>query len=240
MRRNYYSRSAKRRAKKSSRNFIITLILIGVLIYATLQWILPSVIGGVSLINGSLKPVKKAAPVNYESLAPPVLNIPFEATNSSQINITGYATPDADVKLYLDDKLQDTARASGDGQFQFTNIPLSLGTNNFYGKTADEKGVESLPSKTLTVFFENEKPSLTIYGPEDGKTIQGGDKKITITGKTDPDISVYINDTRIITSSDGTFSSDQQLNDGDNNFTIKAIDKAGNEADLARKVTFKS
>ncbi len=240
MRYKYYSRSAKRKAKKSSRNFIITLILIGLLIYATLQWILPSVIGGVGLINGVIKPPKKTAPVNYESLAPPVITVPFEATNTAQINISGFATPNAKVELFIDDQLKDTTQTPEDGKFEFNGVSLNLGTNNIYGKTIDEKGVESLSSKTLAIFYDNGKPLLTVSEPDDGKTIQGGDKKITFKGSTDPNVKIYINDVQTITNLDGNFSSEQSLNDGDNNFTIKAIDKAGNETSLVRKVTYKS
>lgn len=235
----YNSRSAKRMAKKSKRNFIITICLILFLIFATVQWILPSVIGGVGLVNSIVKPTKKIVETKYETLAPPVLNIPFEATNSAKINITGYATSNSKVNLYIDDSLKDSAQTKEDGSFEFSDISLSLGTNNIYGKTVDEKDVESLPSKTLAVFYDNGKPSLVVSEPEDGKTIQGGDKKITIKGNSDSDNKIYINDVQIIISSDGTFSSEQTLNDGDNTFTIKAIDKTTNQTEVTRKVIYK-
>lgn len=238
MRYRYNSRSAKRIAKKSKRNFFITIILIIGLMYATLQWILPSVIGGVGLINSKIKPTQKIVPTSFDSLAPPVIDIPFEATNTAKIKITGYAPSNSKVELLIDDSLKDTTETKEDGSFEFTDVSLNLGTNNISGKTVDEKGVESLPSKTLYVYYSNESPNLSISEPEDNKTIQGGDKKITIKGKTDTDIKIYINDTRVITNSDGNFSSEQSLNDGDNNFIIKATDKAGNETNLSRKVTY--
>lgn len=238
MRYRYNSRSAKRIAKKSKRNFFITIILITGLMYATLQWILPSVIGGVGLINSKIKPTKKIVDTNFDSLAPPVIDIPFEATNTAKINITGYAPPDSKVELLIDDSIKDTTTTKENGSFEFTDISLSLGINNISGKTVDEKGTESMSSKTLYIYYSNESPNLKVSDPEDNRTIQGGDKKITIKGKTDADIKIYVNETRIITNSDGNFSSEQPLNDGDNNFTIKAIDKAGNETSLLRKVTY--
>ena len=206
--------------------------------YATLQWILPSVIGGVGLINSKIKPTQKIVPTSFDSLAPPVINIPFEATNTSKINITGYAPSNSKVELLIDDGLKDTTTTKEDGSFEFNDISLNLGTNNISGKTIGEKGTESLPSKTLYVYYSNESPNLTVSDPEDNKTIQGGDKKITIKGKTDANIKIFINDSRIITNSNGDFSSEQPLNDGDNNFTVKAIDKSGNETSLSRKVTY--
>lgn len=226
-------------AKKGQRNFIITISLVIFLVFATIQWILPSVISGVGLVNSVLKPSKKVAQTNYDSLAPPVLNIPFEATNSAQINIVGYATPNSKVNLYIDDSLEDTTESKEDGSFEFFNVELNLGTNNIYGKTVNEKGVESLPSKTLAVFYDNGKPSLVISEPEDGKTIEGGDKKITIKGKVDKDVKVYINNVQVITNLEGGFVSEQPLNEGENIFIIKALDKTTNQTEITRKVIFK-
>lgn len=238
MRYKYYSRTAKRKAKKGSRTFVVTLILILFLIYATIQWILPSVIGGVGLINNIVKPSKKITQTNYDSFAPPVINIPFEATNTGQINISGFAAANSKVRLFIDDEEKDTTESSSDGSFEFRDVSLVIGTNNIYGKTLDEKGVESLPSKTLKVFYDNDKPNLSISEPEDGKTVQGGDKKIIIKGKVDPDVKIYINDSRIIIGSDGNFSSEQLLNEGDNTFTVKAINSVANETVIVRKVTY--
>lgn len=230
-------RSARRLARKSRRNFIITLFIIGILIYATIQWILPYFINGIGLINSIIKPSKKIITQNDVSLAPPVLNIPYEATSTAQINISGYVTPHIKVSIYVDDQLKDSTEALEDGSFEVRNVTLSLGTNNIYGKSSDEKS-ESLPSKLIKVIYDNEKPTLEIHEPEDGKEIQGGDKKIKISGKTEPEAQVFVNDGRVVTNSDGTFSTDYPLNDGDNILTIKAVDEASNETETVRKVIF--
>jgi len=87
------------------------------------------------------------------------------------------------------------------------------------------------------LIFDSEKPRLEISEPEDGKAVTG-DRKVKISGQTDTDSEIYINGTRIIVSSDGKFSSDQSLNDGDNYFTIKAQDKALNYVEIARRINF--
>jgi len=230
-------RSGRRLARKSSRNFIITLLLIALLLYATIQWILPQLIGGLGFINRIIKPSHKAAIQESSSLAPPVLNIPYEATNTAQITIRGYATPDTKVSLFMDDKLIHSTDSLEDGSFEIRNVQLSLGTNNIFGKTSDEKG-ESLPSKTIRVIYDNEKPPLEIYEPEDNKIIQAGDKKVKVSGKTEPEAQIFVSDSRIVTFSDGTFTTDYPLNDGDNMITIKAADSASNYTEIARKVIF--
>lgn len=234
-------RSARKLARRSRRNLIITLGLIILILYATLVWILPSLINGIGFIKDTLNPSQKNISKfseNNSFLAPPVLNIPYEATNSSQIDIKGYSTPHSKVKLYLDDQTKDTTEVSGEGSFTFQHISLSLGTNNIYAKTIDDKGTESLPSKTIKVIFDNEKPTLTISEPEDNKKIQGGDKKIKVAGKTDPTAQIFINGTQVILDKDGNFSSDQPLSEGDNIITIKAVSLALNVIELQRRVTY--
>lgn len=234
-------RSMKRLARKSRRNFIITLILIVFLIYATLTWVLPYFIGSVGFVKNIVKPPKTTMPqtIQNSSLAPPVLNIPYEATNSAQINISGFGNPNSKVKLYIDDESKQTVDVSSDGSFIFENVDLSLGTNNIYATTVDEQNKESLPSKTLKLLYDNAKPYLNLSSPDDNKIIQGGDKKVTVSGKTDTGVQIFINGSQTIVDKDGNFSTDIILNEGDNSISIKAVDSASNSTETERKVTYK-
>lgn len=233
-------RSARRLAKKSRRNFIITLILISFLLYATLTWVLPFFITGLGFITDFFKPHQQVVrPINENaSLAPPVLTIPFEATNTAQISISGYASPNSKIKLYIDDEERETVDVSAQGEFTIQNVSLSLGTNNIYAKTLDEKDQESLPSKLIKIFYDPEKPSLSLNEPEDNKQIQGGEKKVKFSGQTESGVQVFINGTQVIVASDGNFSTELSLNEGDNNFEIRAIDSASNTTEISRKVIF--
>ncbi|MCR4306234.1 MAG: hypothetical protein NUV73_04075 [Candidatus Daviesbacteria bacterium] len=237
----YHSRrSVKRLAKKSRRNFLITIVLVVILSYFTLTWILPNFIGGLGFVTNILNPAEKpkSQPKDNLTLAPPVLNIPYEATNSSEVNIKGFTTPNSKVTLYIDDELKDTVDADESGSFTFKDVSLNLGTNNIYGKTLDDKENESLPSKLIKLIFDNEKPSLNINEPEDNKKIQGGDKKVKVSGKTEPGTNLFISGTQVIVNSEGNFSTEQPLNDGDNSITIKAVDKASNTTEEQRTVTY--
>lgn len=233
-------RQIKRLSRKSKWNFIISLVIIGILIYSTLIWILPNFIGGISFITNKIKPpqIKIVEQPQNSSLAPPILSIPFEATNTAQINITGYGTPGSKVKLFIDDEEKDTTDVSEDGSFSFKDISLNLGRNNIYGKTVDEENKESLASKTLQLNYINDKPNLTVSEPEDNKKIQGGDRKIKVAGKTDPGIKIYISGSQVIISNNGNFSADQPLTDGDNDILIKAEDAAGNTTEIQRRVNY--
>lgn len=235
----YQYRAVKRRQRKDKQNFVITLIIIIILLYITFTWILPNLIGGLGIIKNLINPSKKISQdENQVLLAPPVFNIPFEATNTAQIDIPGYATPSSKVELFIDDEKKQTIDTDENGSFNFKDVELNVGTNNIYGKTVDEKNTESLPSKTIIITFDNEKPDLFINEPEDNKTIQGGDKKVTIFGKTEIGVNVYINGNQVIVDKDGKFSKTMDINEGDNNIEIKSVDSAFNTSEVSRKVTY--
>lgn len=236
----YKTRSARRLAKKTKRNFLVSILLIGFILFATINWILPNFISGLGFIKGILQPSKQVVSSLEENplLAAPVLYIPFEATNSSEINISGNSTPNSKVKLFLDDEEAQVVDVKDDGTFSFENISLSLGTNNIYAKTLDSQDKESLPSKTFQIIFDNEKPLLAINEPEDNKKIQGGEKSVKVSGKTEAGVKVLINDSQTIIDKDGNFSADYPINEGDNTITIKAIDLASNISEIQRKVIF--
>lgn len=239
----YKSRYAARRMnRRSQQNFLATIIIVILLLFISINWLLPglvSIMGKIHNLGGQT--IKNASQVaDNPTLAPPVLVIPYQATNSAQIDIKGYTTTNSKVQLYLDDQLKDTVTTGEDGTFIFKNISLSLGTNNIYGKTLDEKDQASLPSKNIQLIYGNTKPSLQISEPEDGKTVTGGDKNIKISGKTSDGIQVTVNGAPVIVNKEGNFSTTQSLNKGDNNFTIRATDTAGNYTEIDRKVIYQS
>lgn len=233
-------RSVKRIARRSRRNFLITLIIIAVLVYSTVTWVLPSFINSVGFVKNVIKPSQRTLSQSSENtaLAPPVLNIPYEATNTAQIDIKGFGTPNSKIKLFIDDDPKQTINVSSDGSFDFEKVLLNLGTNNIYGKTINERGSESLPSKEVKLIYINEKPSLNINEPEDGKKIQGGDKKVKVSGKTDPGVQVFVSGNQVIVDRDGNFSIDLSLDEGDNTISIKAVDAASNSIEIQRRINY--
>ena len=79
---------------------------------------------------------------------------------------------------------------------------------------------------------------MQVLEPEDGKTIQGGDKKVKIAGTTEPQAQILINDSQVVVDKDGKFESTLSLNDGENNFTIKALDSTGHSTEISRRVVY--
>ncbi|MDO8429658.1 MAG: hypothetical protein Q7S88_03445 [Candidatus Daviesbacteria bacterium] len=240
LKKSYKPWSIRKSERKSRNKLVLTIIILGTLFYASVFWLLPFLIGSLTFFNNSTDNTPTLSISENTTLAPPVLNIPFESTNSAKISVQGYALALSEVEIYLDDIIQDTVKTREDGTFKSSEIELNLGTNNLYGKTIDEKGIKSLPSKTIKVIFDNEKPKLELTEPEEGRTITGGDKKVKVSGKVafEEQITVTINNSRIIVNSESNFSQIVELSDGENEIVIEAKDLAGNITRLSRKVIY--
>lgn len=230
--------SVRRLEKKGKRRLIFTAFLGIFLLYALFTWILPTLVGGLSVIN-KFKPTPKieSSIADSATLAPPILSIPYEATNTASISVKGYAAALSDVEIYIDEELKTTVKAKDDGSFSTDSILLNLGTNNISGKTIDEKGNKSLSSKPIRITYENEKPTLELREPQDSTTTK--EKKVTVSGSTDANkgMTVTANGIRLIVDSAGQFSQVIEINEGDNDIIVIATDTARNTTQVTRRVT---
>lgn len=231
-------RSIRRIERKNKKNLIRSLFLSGLVLFIFFFWGLPFLITKLSVVNKSkISPAESKK--DYVELAPPVLNIPIEATNSSRLQVKGFGSPKSKVQIFSNNELKITIDVLDDGSF-LGSFELSQGENFIYGKTVDDKGQLSLGSKTIRLIFSEEKPSLEIFEPEDNKQVQGGDKKITVKGKTDPSNSLTINGNIVIVGFDGNFETSLGLLDGDNPISIQVTNSFGNSTTITRKVIYTS
>jgi hypothetical protein len=243
--RSYTNKSflSRRAERKSKKNFFLTLIICAFLIFILFAWFIPTFISSLSLLNRFKEPTKISKSISDNAfLAPPVLNIPYEATNTATILVRGYTTPDTTVEIYLDNQLESTTKSVFDGSFISDQVNLNLGSNSISGKTVDASGNKSYGSKPIVITYSNEKPILDVTEPQDNLVITGGDKKVTVSGKTnsDKEIAITINGNRAIVNSDGNFSQTVQINEGDNDIVIQATDKAGNVTEVTKKVKYQN
>lgn len=234
----FQSFSVRKLERKSRDKLIFSVILAAILLYFSFTWLIPTLVGQLSIINRLKSGPHQKKQVENASLAPPVLNIPYEATNTATIKISGFAQPNTKVDIYVDDKVEATIDVGEDGTFMAENIPLLLGVNNINGKTVDEKGSKSLSSKTIRIIYDNQKPRLEVSSPQDGQVIKGGDKKTTVSGVTEPGNDVWVNNIKVIVDFEGNFKQSIEVNDGENNLEIKASDKVGNTTILFRQLIY--
>lgn len=234
----YKPRSLRRMESKTRNRIIWTIIGVVLLGFITINWGLPALIGGLSSVN-NLKPKPSAKVVEQDAaISPPVLNIPYEATNSASITIHGYATPESTVEIYLDDELKTAVKVEPGGNFLSDPISLNLGSNSIYGITLDNNQKKSLPSKSIKLLYNNEKPKLELKEPGEGIEIHGGDKKVRVSGSTDSQNSIMVNGSTVILNGDGGFFTEVNLNDGDNTIKVTATNQFNNSTTIERIVKY--
>lgn len=233
-------RSIRHSESRAKRKLILTLVSVLAGIFILFNWGLPFIIGQLSFLNKRDKPIDVTALKIDEAIAPPVLYIPYEATNSASLAISGYAAPQSRVEVYIDDEIKAQTATDTEGKFTTDAVVLNLGTNNIHAVTINDSDKKSLPSKNIKLYYSSEKPKLEIGEPADGIEIKGGDKKVKVAGKTDVNNSVTINGSTVIVDSEGNFQSVIALNDGDNTLTIIASNSFGNSNQLTRLVKYTS
>lgn len=185
-------------------------------------------ISGLGRSGGSFVADRGVAP------AIPKLSQEFDATNSASIKLSGVADPKVTVELWQNDSSVDTTVVGDDGKFNFT-VNLKKGDNLFAVQATSEQGVKSERSEIYKFSYLNSNPKLEITSPKDGDTVK--DSPVSISGRTDSDVTVTINERLAIVRSDGNFTGSLSLSNGDNKIKIVVTDRAGNQT--AKEITVK-
>ncbi len=194
---------------------------------------------GFSLLVDRIRGNTPASQNTTELILPPILDPIPNATNSSMLVVSGSAQANLEIILYVDEKEAEKSNVSGNGTFTLTLDGLTEGTKHISAKVSDDKGTVSELSNVLTVLVKKKGPTLELTAPEDNSTLNGDDNKITISGKTEEDTSVTVNDRVMVVSGDNTFTYKYPLNDGENKLKIIATDIAGNTTTIERTVTYR-
>lgn len=234
-----YSRLESVEEKRNIRNaalFIaLTVVALVVLFFAGIP-ALGKFTAFVSDLGKSNKPISSS---DKTPPAPPTFNTFSDFTNQNNITLTGRTESGATIKLTFSGGVIDSL-ADKDGNFSF-DLSLQDGENTFSAIAVDPAGNVSQRTKDFKILFDNKPPDLNITSPSDGSQFFGSSQRqVTIQGTTDSGSQVTVND-RIVTVDDsGKFAYTSTLNDGENKFTIKATDQAGNVAEKDLTLNFSS
>ena len=170
----------------------------------------------------------------------PVITLQTTLTNENTITITGTTVEGSTVTLTQNDNvLTSTVTIDSDGIWS-VDVTLIQGANTFTATATDQAGNISDVSNSVTVTLDNTAPDAPVITLQ---TTLTNENTITITGTTVEGSTVTLtqNDIAltptIITSSDGIWSVDVTLIQGDNTFTATATDQAGNISDVSNSVT---
>lgn len=232
-----YSRRAQTEEKKNIKRAVgfgfLTLALIVAFIFLGLP--------AVAKFAGFLTDLRKSGlPIDINDTtppAPPVLSNLPEYTKKKSIEITGKTEAGATVILFLNDSEEEIV-ANNDGEFSY-RYGVWKGENTISAKAKDSAGNESQETKIYKVIFDDQPPKLEINSPEDGREFYGSkERQINIEGVTEEGVSLTVNERIVAVDSDGSFTFLTTLEEGENTFTIKAEDRAGNSEEKTLTVRF--
>lgn len=232
------SRLSTRLEKKTKRTLFFSILGSLLVLFLFVTYGLPTLVNVVSFIS-NMKASKESDNKKNRNvfLSAPILDSLPTGTNSAQLTISGSATEKQVISLYINERLIDKTTASKDNSFRFENVTLLNGENSIRTK-ATQDNEDSDFSEEHVVIYKNTPPSLSLDSPKEGQTFNKDDSQATIQGKTDPKVSVSINDLRAIVDIEGNFSYRFPLKNGENKITVKAIDEAGNKMEIERKITY--
>lgn len=226
-----YSRRESIEEKNNFRSAVILIILtIGVVIVLVVVGI-PTV-GKIATFVSGLKGGNTPITSNDKTPpAPPTFKTSPDFTNQLTTSISRSAESGATIKLTFDGKEQSVL-VDKDGNFSFQNLSLQNGDNIFFAFAVDSAGNISQKSAEKKIVYDNKPPTLSVDNPSDGSKFFGsGQRQVTIQGTTDSGASITINDRIVSVDDSGKFQYTLTLSDGDNKFTIKSVDQAGNSTE---------
>lgn len=176
---------------------------------------------------------KKEIMVEQDTIAPtvPFLESIPEATQLDKIDLKGKAEDGVKVILYIDGSKSSEIISDANGDFSFTDIPVSIIKQTFYVTSIDEVGNESGKSTSFDIVMDNEPPELEIFTPKKGEVFKSTGHTYRVTGKTEPGITILVNNQLAISNLEGEFNASIRLDEGDNTVTILARDVGGNETE---------
>jgi hypothetical protein len=224
----------KKAIKQAAVYIFFTIALIFVLIFAGI----PTVIKLAVLLGNwraSSQPIEKR-----EQLAPqaPTLQPLAEATDSATITVSGFSEKGTLVKIILNGKTVKEVIADNNGEFKARSLTLTEGENTIKAKAINKENSESDYSNSISIVFDDMPPELELLSPESGQEFFDQDRQINISGKTEKEAQMKINDRMAVVDQYGNFSHPYELKEGENKLKIVAIDTAGNETIKEITVTY--
>lgn len=234
-----YSRRAMTEERKNIKRayFYVFLSIAGILFLIFLG--IPTLVKFAGFLGDIAKSDKPVEINDKTPPAPPQFESIPEFTNRESIDITGFSENGATVSINANNNLSEVV-ANNDGKFIFL-FNLEKGENSISATAKDTSGNTSNETKVFSIIFDNTEPKLEIISPNDGDSFYGsGQRQLSIKGTVDEKVNLRINDKFVTLKDDGTFNFTTTLNEGQNNFEVKAIDPSGNETSISLSVNFTS
>ncbi len=221
----YRSRLQKVEEQRSFRRSLL-FVFLSIVIVGTLIFVgIPLLTGVTSLFGGD-----SGSDLSKDNIppAPPQLFVPYSATNSATLILRGRAEVGATVYVSRNSTVIGNQIANDQGEFSLENVALVDGQNQFIAVAVDPSGNKSLQSPMASIQYSTSLPKLEIYQPTDGQIVHGVNSSFEVKGMTDTGNKLMVNDRFLILTSQGNFSTQVLLNEGENTIVIVATNPVGN------------
>ncbi len=160
------------------------------------------------------------------------MNLPESDTiNSTDYSFSYVNALEQTVYTRIDDQREEEFTLNGDG-----NHLISVGANSCELRIRYQADDNIWYEYNILVSVDVIPPELKIYEALNG--IVTDEKKIVLTGKTEADAALKVNDAETDKNEDGSFSIELDLADDDNSFNITATDAAGNTSAYAFSIIY--
>lgn len=230
------SRLAQKEQKKLMKQ---TLIISGVAVLVLLAFVFVILPQAIRLAATVLDGTPIGEPSDSVPPQPPIIAAPVTATYSATLAVEGVGEPETEAVVVVNSQEVGRTRIDSDGEFTY-DVPLSEGENTVVFYSVDKADNESVKTQNYMITLDTEVPTISVEQPLSGQTIELRKNQTTeIKGTTEPNARVFVNDRLVYASATGAFSLKYQLAEGENKLVIRAVDKAGNEAQVELTVTFR-
>jgi hypothetical protein len=158
-----------------------------------------------------------------------------ESTNSSKIKISGIVSSVDNIIIFLNNQEEKRINVNK-SNFETYIDNLKDGENKIYFVGESSKSKVRIKTEIYLVYLISEKPKIEISEPQDNSLTQRNEIKIS--GKTNPNVDLKINNLPAVVSNNGEFSQYIKLNEGKNEIIIKVTDLAGSTEEKKLTVTY--
>ena len=232
------SRLSKKSQKKSTQTLVLSVLGIAAILFLLFRYGIP-LLSDASFLFGRVtsnpKNDQKQNNKQDNYVPSPELDPLPKATKEQNIIVTGTSMSVLKVSIYLNGSKDNETEVSGDGTFEFS-VELSEGDNIIKAKAFNDKG-ESEFSDSVTVTYKKSGPELSIDSPSDNADLKV-QNPIEVKGKSDPDVTVTVNDFQAVSGNDGSYSYFLTLKEGGNEIKVVATDLAGNKTEKTIRVNY--
>ncbi len=190
-----------------------------------------------SLLIGNITSKKTVQQINkkdvfFGSLS--VDSIP-SATNSARIIVSGTVTNYDSIEFYINGEKVEAQEFPSSESFSEEIGTLKTGDNEVYLKAITKQNKQEKNSEKYTVTYKSDKPKLEIKEPVDNAKTKS--TEIKVSGSTNKEVYIKVNELPIVVTADGSFQTNVQLAEGENKITVVAEDNAGNTETKTLTVT---